>query len=436
MGLIDRFKSAVNAFLGNDPPYQPVYPTKMVYGGSSSFRPDRPYLSPRNERSIVNSIINRISVDVAQMTFKEIIVDPTANERYVKDATTSINRCLSVSGNKDQTSRSLIQDIVISMLDEGCVAVVPIDTDVDPKSNNIYDIYTLRTGKIIQWYPDDVKVHVYNDITGRKEDIVMPKRAVSIIENPFYSVMNEPNSTLRRLIRKLNILDAVDEQSGAGKLDLIIQLPYTVKSQARRDLAESRRKDIETQLSNSKYGIAYTDSTEHITQLNRSVDNNLMKQVEYLTSTLYSQLSITTSVLDGTANEATMLNYENHTIKPIADAIVDEFTRKWISPTAFTQGHRFRYFKDPFKVMTVAQIAEAADKLTRNEIMTSNEVRDKIGLTPSSEPDADSLRNKNISGDVGTGTPTNFDDNSSQEEPQDDENDYGGFTLENEKENE
>lgn len=432
MALIDRFKNAVNAFLGNDPPYQPVYPTKITYGGSSSFRPDRPYLSPRNERSIVNSIINRISVDVSQMTFKEIIVDPKANERYVKDATTYINKCLSVSGNKDQTGRSLIQDIVISMLDEGCVAVVPIDTDIDPKSNDIYDIYTLRTGKIVQWYPDDVKVHVYNDITGRKEDIVMPKKAVSIIENPFYSVMNEPNSTLRRLIRKLNILDAVDEQSGAGKLDLIIQLPYTVKSQTRRDLAETRRKDIETQLSNSKYGIAYTDSTEHITQLNRSVDNNLMKQVEYLTSTLYSQLSITTSVLDGTANEATMLNYENHTIKPIADAIVDEFTRKWISPTAFTQGHRFRYFKDPFKVMTVAQIAEAADKLTRNEIMTSNEVRDKIGLTPSSEPDADSLRNKNISGDVGTGTPTNFDDNSSQEESQDDENNYGGFTLENE----
>ena len=432
MALIDRFKNAVNAFLGNDPPYQPVYPTKITYGGSSSFRPDRPYLSPRNERSIVNSIINRISVDVSQMTFKEIIVDPKANERYVKDATTYINKCLSVSGNKDQTGRSLIQDIVISMLDEGCVAVVPIDTDIDPKSNDIYDIYTLRTGKIVQWYPDDVKVHVYNDITGRKEDIVMPKKTVSIIENPFYSVMNEPNSTLRRLIRKLNILDAVDEQSGAGKLDLIIQLPYTVKSQTRRDLAESRRKDIETQLSNSKYGIAYTDSTEHITQLNRSVDNNLMKQVEYLTSTLYSQLSITTSVLDGTANEATMLNYENHTIKPIADAIVDEFTRKWISPTAFTQGHRFRYFKDPFKVMTVAQIAEAADKLTRNEIMTSNEVRDKIGLTPSSEPDADSLRNKNISGDVETGTPTNFDDNSSQEEPQNNENTYGGFTLENE----
>ena len=432
MGILNRFKNAINVFFGNDPP---IAPKDIAYGGSSFYRPDRPYLSYRNERSLVNSIYNRISVDVADMTFKEIILDE--NLRYNSDAKTQLNKCLTISGNKDQTARSLIQDIVISMLDEGCVAVVPVDTDASIRRNDIFDIYSIRTGNIIEWYPDAVKVHIYNDRTGKKEDIILPKSSVAIIENPFYSIMNEPNSTLRRLVKKMNILDAIDEQSGSGKLDLIIQLPYTVKTETRKKIADQRRADIEQQLNNSKYGIAYTDSTEHITQLNRSVDNNLMKQIEYLTSTLYSQLGISTSVLDGTANESTMLNYQNRTIKPIADAIADEFTRKWISQTAFTQGHRIRYFKDPFKVMTVSQIAESADKLTRNEIMTSNEVRDKIGLPPSSDPEADSLRNKNLNqatGDQYSAEP----DSTSAEENQTDVNpwyfgeDNGGANTENE----
>lgn len=430
MGFINRFKNAINVFLGNDPPRQPtLYSTNYVYGGMSSYRPDRPYLSFRNERSIINSIYNRISVDVSQMIFKEVRLDD--HLRYNSDISDGLTRCLTISGNKDQTGRSLIQDIVISMLDEGCVAVVPVDTDANQVDNDTFDILSIRTGKIIEWYPDDVKVHIYNDRTGQKEDIILPKKSVAIVENPFYSVMNEPNSTLRRLVRKLNILDAIDEQSGAGKLDMIIQLPYTIKSNARKDIAEKRRADIETQLNESKYGIAYIDATEKITQLNRSVDNNIRKQVEYLTSMLYSQLSMSTAVLDGTANDATRLNYENRTVRPIADAIADEFTRKWISPTAYTQGHRIRYFKDPFKLMTVSQIAEASDKLTRNEIMTSNEVRDKIGLPPSSDPDADSLRNKNIGSD--TGTPTNYDDNQDNDGDYDSDysegNSQGGIVL-------
>lgn len=429
MGFINRFKNAINVFLGNDPPRQPtVYNTSYVYGGMSSYRPDRPYLSFRNERSIINSIYNRISVDVSQMMFKEVRLDDQL--RYKSDVSNGLTRCLTVSGNKDQTGRALIQDVVISMLDEGCVAVVPIDTDINQIKNDTFDILSIRTGKIIEWYPDDVKVHIYNDHTGQKEDIILQKKSVAIVENPFYSVRNEPNSTLRRLIRKLNILDAIDEQSGAGKLDMIIQLPYTIKSDARKEIAEKRRTDIETQLNDSKYGIAYIDATEKITQLNRSVDNNIRKQIEYLTSMLYSQLSMSTTVLDGTANDATRLNYENRTVRPIADAIVDEFTRKWISPTAYTQGHRIRYFKDPFKLRTVSQIAEAADKLTRNEIRTSNEVRDKIGLTPVDDPDADSLRNKNIGSD--SGTQTNYDDN---QYSNDDDSDYneddsqGGIVL-------
>lgn len=414
MGILNRFKKAINVFFGNDPPYQQIYPQNQIYGGSSFYRPDRPYLSYKNEKSLVNSIYNRISVDVADMTFKEIILDD--NNRYNSDAANPLNRCLTVSGNKDQTARSLIQDIVISMLDEGCVAVVPVDTDASIIRNDTFDIYSLRTGSVIEWYPDAVKIHIYNDRIGKKEDIILPKSSVAIIENPFYSVMNEPNSTLRRLVKKMNILDAIDEQSGSGKLNLIIQLPYTVKTETRKKLADQRRVDIEQQLNNSKYGIAYTDSTEHITQLNRSVDNNLMKQVEYLTSTLYSQLGISTSVLDGTANESVMLNYQNRTIKPIADAIADEFTRKWISQTAYTQGHRIRYFRDPFKIMTVSQIAESADKLTRNEIMTSNEVRDKIGLPPSSDPEADSLRNKNLNAASNEQIPTEESNSPSSDE--------------------
>jgi HK97 family phage portal protein len=429
MGLLNRIKNAINVFMGADPPGADIVsylPIGASYGGSSYYRPDRPYLSHRNERSIINSVYNRIAVDVASLEFREILVD--SELRYTKDVDSTLSKCLTISGNKDQTGRQLMQDIVISLLDEGCVAVVPVDTDINPIKNDVFDIYSLRTGRILEWYPDAVKIYLYNDRLGKKQEVILPKKMVSIIENPFYSVMNEPNSTLRRLVKTLNLLDTVDEQSANGKLDLIIQLPYTVKSEARQKLADKRRSDIETQLNNSKYGIAYVDSTEHITQLNRSVDNNLTKRAEDLTSMLYNQLNMSTGVLDGTANDATMLNYQNRTIRPIADAIVDEFNRKWISQTAYTQGHRIRYFNDPFKVMSVAQIAESADKLTRNEIMTSNEVRDKIGLKPSMDPNADELRNKNINSSSDTSGSMPVEPTGQEEET----GDYGGYNLYNE----
>jgi HK97 family phage portal protein len=429
MGLLNRIKNAINVFMGADPPGADIVsylPIGASYGGSSYYRPDRPYLSHRNERSIINSVYNRIAVDVASLEFREILVD--SELRYTKDVDSTLSKCLTISGNKDQTGRQLMQDIVISLLDEGCVAVVPVDTDINPIKNDVFDIYSLRTGRILEWYPDAVKIYLYNDRLGKKQEVILPKKMVSIIENPFYSVMNEPNSTLRRLVKTLNLLDTVDEQSANGKLDLIIQLPYTVKSEARQKLADKRRSDIEAQLNNSKYGIAYVDSTEHITQLNRSVDNNLTKRAEDLTSMLYNQLNMSTGVLDGTANDATMLNYQNRTIRPIADAIVDEFNRKWISQTAYTQGHRIRYFNDPFKVMSVAQIAESADKLTRNEIMTSNEVRDKIGLKPSMDPNADELRNKNINSSSDTSGSMPVEPTGQEEET----GDYGGYNLYNE----
>lgn len=390
MGLLTQIRHGWNAFLNRDPTgnYRNI-------GPEYSYRPDRPRLTRGNERSIVTSVYNRIALDVASIDIKHCKLDE--NGRFVSVVNSALNNCLSLEANIDQTSRAFIQDIVMSMLDEGCVAIVPIETDVDPNSTDSYKIFSMRTGKILGWYPSHVKVRVYNENTGRKEDIIVPKKSVSIIENPLYAVINEPNSTMQRLIRKLNLLDVIDEQSGSGKLDLIIQLPYTVKSDLRKQQAESRRQDIERQLTGTKYGIAYTDATEHITQLNRSVDNNLMKQIEYLTSMLYSQLGITQSVLDGTADEQTMLNYNSRTVEPIVSAIVDEMKRKFLTKTARTQLQTISFFRDPFKLVPVNNIAEIADKFTRNEILTSNEIRQIIGMKPSDDPKADKLLNSNIS---------------------------------------
>ena len=383
-----RLKHAWSAFNGEPINYRDL-------GASYSYRVDRPRMSRGNERSIVTSVYNRIALDVAAINIRHVKLDEDG--RFISIIDDGLNNCLSLEANVDQTARSFIQDIVISMFDEGCIAVVPIDTTTDPSKSGAYDIKTMRVGRITDWYPYHVKVNVYNERSGRREDIVVSKRAVAIIENPLYAVINEPNSTMQRLIRKLNLLDVIDEQSGAGKLDLVIQLPYVIKTEARRLEAEKRRKDIENQLSGSKYGIAYTDGTEHITQLNRSVNNNLMSQIEYLTSMLYSQLGITQSILDGTADEKTMLNYNNRTIEPIISAIVDEMKRKFLTKTARTQLQSISFFVDPFKLVPVSEIAEIADKFTRNEIMTSNEIRQEIGMKPSNDPKADELRNKNLS---------------------------------------
>lgn len=386
--LGSRFKNAWNAFLNRDPTTN-----FRNVGASYAYRPDRPRFTRGNERSIVTSIYNRIALDVAAVTIQHVRLDEDG--RFTEAINSPLNNCLTLEANIDQTGRAFIQDVVMSMFDEGCVAIVPIDTDRDP-DNGSFDIYTMRTGKIMEWYPRDVRIRVYNDLTGRKEDILMSKDSVAIIENPLYAVMNEPNSTLQRLIRKLNLLDVVDEQSSSGKLDLIIQLPYVVKSEARRQQAEQRRKDIEDQLSGSKYGIAYTDGTERITQLNRSVENNLMKQIEYLTSMLNSQLGITQSIMDGSADDKTMLNYNNRTIEPIVSAIVDGMKRTFLTKTARTQRQSIMFFKDPFKLVPVADLAEIADKFTRNEIMTSNEIRQVVGMKPSDDPMADMLKNSNI----------------------------------------
>ena len=384
-----RLKHAWNAFMNRDP-------TEVDYdiGPAYYYRPDRPRLTRGNERSIVTAVYNRIALDVSDIDIRHVRLDE--NGRYIEDIDSGLNNCLTVEANIDQTGKAFIQDVVMSMLDEGCVAIVPVDTTLNPKVTGSYDINSMRTGKIIQWYPQHVKVNLYNDKTGRKEEVTLPKSMVAIVENPLYAVMNEPNSTLQRLIRKLNLLDYVDEQTGAGKLDLIIQLPYVIKSNARRQQAEDRRADIERQLKDSKYGIAYTDGTERITQLNRPVENNLMKQIEYLTSMLYSQLGINQTVLDGTADEKTMLNYTNRSIGPIISAIVDEMKRKFLTKTARSQMQSIRYFKDPFKLVPVNEIAEISDKLTRNEIASSNEIRQIIGWKPSQDPAADELRNKNL----------------------------------------
>ena len=389
MSFGSRLKHAWNAFTGN------VQMNYRDLGMSYSYRADRPRLTRGNERSIVTSVYNRIALDVAALNFQHIRLDE--NGRFLSVIEDGLNNCLTLEANIDQTARSFIQDVVISMFDEGSVAIVPVDTTTDPNVSGSYDIQTMRVGQILDWYPQYIRVRLYNEQTGKKEDIVVPKSATAIIENPLYAVINEPNSTMQRLIRKLNLLDVIDEQSGSGKLDLIIQLPYVIKTEARRQQAENRRKDIENQLSGTKYGIAYTDGTERITQLNRSVNNNLMSQIEYLTSMLYSQLGITQSILDGTADEKTMLNYNNRTIEPIASAIVGEMKRKFLTKTARSQLQSISFFRDPFKLVPVNEIAEIVDKFTRNEIMTSNEIRQVIGMKPSDDPRADELRNKNLS---------------------------------------
>lgn len=389
MSFGSRLKHAWNAFTGN------IQMNYRDLGMSYPYRADRPRMSRGNERSIVTSVYNRIALDVAALNVQHVRLDE--NGRFLSVIDDGLNNCLTLEANVDQTARSFIQDVVISMFDEGSVAIVPVDTTTDPNVSGSYDIQSLRVGQILDWYPQYIRTRVYNEQTGRKEDIVVPKSAVAIIENPLYAVINEPNSTMQRLIRKLNLLDVIDEQSGSGKLDLIIQLPYVIKTEARRRQAENRRKDIERQLSGSKYGIAYTDGTEHITQLNRSVNNNLMSQIEYLTSMLYSQLGITQSILDGTADEKTMLNYNNRTIEPIISAIVDEMKRKFLTKTARSQRQSISFFRDPFKLVPVNEIAEIADKFTRNEIMTSNEIRQVVGMKPSDDPRADELRNKNLS---------------------------------------
>lgn len=389
MSFGSRLKHAWNAFTGTD------YTTYQDVGPGYSSRPDRIRLTRGNERSIITSVYNRIALDVAALNVQHIRLDE--NGRFLSVIQDGLNTCLTVEANIDQTARAFIQDIVVSMLDEGCVAIVPVDTTYDPSVTGSYDIQTMRVGKILDWYPQHVRVRLYNERTGTKENILVPKSTVAIIENPLYAVVNEPNSTMQRLIRKLNLLDVIDEQSGSGKLDLIIQLPYVIKTEARRQQAENRRKDIEAQLSGTKYGIAYADGTERITQLNRSVNNNLMSQIEYLTSMLYSQLGITQSILDGTADEKTMLNYNNRTIEPIISAIVDEMKRKFLTKTARSQSQSISFFRDPFKLVPVNDIAEIADKFTRNEIMTSNEIRQVIGMKPSDDPRADELRNKNLS---------------------------------------
>lgn len=363
-------------------------------GMSSSYRPDRPRFSRGNERSIVTAVYNRIALDAASSNIQHVRLDE--NQRFLSTIDSGLNNCLTLEANLDQTSRAFIQDVVMSMLDEGCVAIVPIETSFNPNKTKSYDIYTMRTGKIISWFPKHVRVSLYNEFIGRKEEKNIPKDKIAIVENPFYAIVNEPNSTMQRLVRKLNILDAIDEQSGSGKLDLIIQLPYAIKSEARRAQAEDRRKDIEKQLSGSKFGIAYTDSTEKITQINRAVENNLMGQIEYLTKMLFSQLGMTQEILDGTANEQTMLNYYSRTIEPILSAIAVEMKRKFLTKTARTQSQSIEVFRDPFKSVTVNVVSEIADKFTRNEIMSSNEIRQIIGMIPSTDPSADELRNKNL----------------------------------------
>lgn len=385
-----RVKRAWNVFMNRDPT-----PYRVNYGVGYSSRPDRMRFTRGNERTIVTSVYNRIALDVAAVNIQHVRLDE--NGRFLEVIPSGLNSCLNLRANLDQTGRAFIQDVVMSMLDEGCVAIVPVDTIGDPYQTESYDIQTMRTAKILEWYPEHIRVEIYNDRTGRKQELLVSKRTIAIVENPLYSVINEPNSTMQRLIRKLSLLDMIDEQSSSGKLDLIIQLPYVIKTEARRKQAEERRALIEEQLAGSKYGIAYTDGTERITQLNRSVDNNLMKQIEYLTATLYSQLGITDTILNGTADETTMINYYNRTTEPILAAITDAMKWCFLTKTARTQRQSLIYFREPFKLVPVSQVAEIADKFTRNEIMTSNEFRQVVGLKPSDDPNADKLVNSNIS---------------------------------------
>ena len=389
MGFFNRLQHGWNAFVNaRDPTLE--YSTGPGY----YYRPDRPRFTRGNERSIVTSVYNRIALDASAISIQHVRLDD--NGRFSSVIESGLNNCLTLDANMDQTGRAFIQDVVMSMLDEGCVAIVPVDTTLDPAVTSSFDINTMRVGKIIEWRPKHVKVRIYNEKTAKKEEVILSKKEVAIVENPLYAVMNEPNSTMQRLIHKLSLLDITDEQTASGKLDLIIQLPYVIRTEAKKQQAENRRKDIEMQLAGSKYGIAYADGTEKITQLNRSVENNLMKQIEYLTNNLYGQLGITQTILDGSADDKTMLNYYNRTIEPIVSAIVDEMKRKFLTKTARSQGQSILFFRDPFKLVPVNDIAEIADKFTRNEILTSNEIRQIIGIKPSEDPKADELRNSNI----------------------------------------
>ena len=398
MGFMDRLKHSWNVFLNRDPTAYYKEP-----GISYSYRPDRVRFTRGNERTIVTSIFNRIALDVAALNIRHVQMDE--DDRFISYVDSNFDKCLTTEANIDQTGRAFMQDVVMSMFDEGVVAIVPVETDLDPKNTGAFDISSMRTGKVIEWFPSKVKVRLYNEKTGQKEDVILPKKMVAIVENPLFAVINEPNSTMQRLIRKLALLDAIDEQSGSGKLDLIIQLPYVVKSPLRKEQAEARRQEIEQQLAGSKFGIAYIDGTERITQLNRPLENNLMKQIEFLTNMLYSQLGFHQSILDGTADEKTMLNYNNRTIEPIISAIVDEMRRKFLTKTARTQKKTIMVFRDPFRLVPVNDIAEIADKFTRNEILSSNEIRQIIGRKPSSDPKADQLVNANISQPADQDTP-------------------------------
>ncbi len=425
MGVTDRLKHAWNAIRNKDPTVN-----YMGIGPGYSYRPDRNRYSRGNERSIITAVFNRIAMDAAQIDIQHVRLDE--NDRYVETIDSGLNNCLTVEANIDQTGRSFIQDVVGSMFDEGVVAIVP--TDVDDRIGNVNDIrdfegddiLTMRTGKIIDWYPEHVRVRIYNEANGQREDVVLPKAMVGIIENPFYSVVNEYNSTVQRLIRKLNLLDAVDEQTSSGKLDLIFQLPYLVKTEARKAQTEQRLRDIEAQLSGSKYGIAYADASERITQLNRPVENNLMKQVQYLTDLMFSQLGITQEIMNGTADDKTMLNYYNRTIEPVVSAIVDEMKRKFLTQIARSKKESIVFFRDPFTLVPVNDMAEISDKLTRNEIMTSNEIRQKIGMKPSKDPNADVLRNKNLSASTET---IQKEKKQADESPEDKEKNQNGENL-------
>lgn len=417
-----RLKHAFNAFMNRDPTDRGLANS----GSGSSIRPDRPRFTRGKDRTIVTAICNRIAIDVAAININHCRIDN--NGRYVETINSSLNNCLNVEANTDQTGRAFKQDIVMSMLDEGVVAIVPIDTSMNPTITNSYDILTLRTGKVIEWFPNHVTVRVYNERKGYQEDIKLPKKMVAIVENPLYAVMNEHNSIMQRLVRKLSLLDEIDEQSGSGKLNMIIQLPYVIKSDARKRQAEDRTKEIEEQLTKSKFGIAYADGTEKIIQLNRALDNNLMNQIEYLTNMVYSQLGISQSILDGSANEQTLLNYNSRTIEPIVSAIVDEMTRKFLTKTARTQNQTIMFFSDPFKLVPVNNIADIADKFTRNEILTSNEIRQIIGMKPSNDPKADKLINSNLNQpeEVINSTPKTIPDGSDDgdtESPEDDNQD-------------
>lgn len=394
MTLGDRLRHGWNAFVN------PTNGFKYDYGRASYINPNRVRMTMGNERSIVTAVYNRIAIDVSMLDIKHVKMDDN-NERFKEVIDDSLNQCLTIASNKDQIPQQLFQDVVMSMFDEGAVAIVPVDTSVNPKLSESYNIESLRVGEIIQWFPDHVRIRLYNDRTGEKEEVTLPKSMVAIIENPFYAVMNEPNSVAKRLIHKLNILDAIDEQSGSGKLDVIVQLPGIIKTEARRKQAEDRRKNIEDQLAGSKYGIAYIDGTEKVTQLNRSVENNLMNQIQFLTSMLYSQLGMTEEIMKGTADEKTMLNYYNNTIVPIISAIVNSMRWKFLTKTARTRHHSIMYFRDPFKNTPISQIAEMTDKFTRNEVASSNEMRSVIGWKPVDDPRADELRNKNLNAEAG-----------------------------------